>query len=78
MNIKVGSYTNKNGESSVNLYDIFKMGSGISFVKIQFLVTDVKFYSKNPNYLSLFKVYPYDNNPFNISSNNDTIKPFLD
>jgi hypothetical protein len=36
-NITVGSYTNKTGESSVNLYDIFKMGSGTASVKNQFL-----------------------------------------
>jgi hypothetical protein len=40
-NITVGSYTNKSGESPVNLYDIFKMGSGISSVKNQFLVNGV-------------------------------------
>jgi hypothetical protein len=48
-NIEVGSYTNNTGDSSVYLYDIFKMRSGISSVKNQFLVTGVKFYSKNPN-----------------------------
>jgi hypothetical protein len=35
-NIRVGSYTNKDGESPVNLYDIFKMGSGITSVKNHF------------------------------------------
>jgi hypothetical protein len=42
-NITVGSFINKSGESPVNLYDIFKMGSGILSVKNQFLVTGVKF-----------------------------------
>jgi hypothetical protein len=67
LNITVGSYTNKSGESPVNLYDIFKMGSGISSVKNQFLVTGVKFYSKDSNYLRLFQGYPYaNNNPLDI------------
>jgi hypothetical protein len=46
-NITVGSYTNKNSDSPVNLYDIFKMRSGITSVKNQFLVTGVNFYSKD-------------------------------
>jgi hypothetical protein len=62
-NLIVESYSNKNRDSSVNLYDIFKMGSGISSVKNQFLVTGVKFESKYPNYLCLFQRFPYDNNP---------------
>jgi hypothetical protein len=80
-NIDVRSYTNKTGDSSVNLYDIFKMGSGITSVKNQFLVTGVKFNSKDPNHLSLFMGFPYHNNnnihnplPHSI----DHIKPFLD
>jgi hypothetical protein len=56
-NITVGSYTNKTGESPVNLYEIFKMGSGILSVKNQFLVTGIKVYSKNSNFLSLFQGY---------------------
>jgi hypothetical protein len=77
----VGSYTNKNGESSVKLYDIFKMGSRISSVKNQFLVIRVKFYSKDSNYLSLFQGFPYGNNNNNhnqLYNNPDLIKPFLD
>jgi hypothetical protein len=78
-NITVGSYTNKNGESSVNLYDIFKMGSGITSVKNQFLVNGVKFSSKDPCYLSLFQGYPFDNNhPLHNSIDHHIIKPFLD
>jgi hypothetical protein len=73
-NITVGSYTNKKGESSVNLYDIFKMGSDITSVKNQFLVTGGKFYSKDLSYLSLFQGFPFDND----NSNPDLIKPFLD
>jgi hypothetical protein len=48
-NITVGSYTSKSGTESlpVNLYDIFKMGSGTLSVKNQFLVTGVKFDSKD-------------------------------
>jgi hypothetical protein len=60
-NITVGSNTNKNEESSANLYDIFKIWSGITSVKNQFFVTGVKFYSKDPCYLSLFQGYPYIN-----------------
>jgi hypothetical protein len=76
-NITVGSNTNKSGESPVNLYGIFKMGSGITSIKNQFLVIGVKFYSKDSNYLSLFQGYPYENNnTCNIST--DIIKPFLD
>jgi hypothetical protein len=56
-NITVDSYTNKSGESPVNLYDIFKMGSGITSLKNQFLVTGVKFYNKDSCYLSLFQGY---------------------
>jgi hypothetical protein len=41
-NIVVGSYMNKNGESSVNLYAKFKMGFGTAFIKKQFLVPGVK------------------------------------
>jgi hypothetical protein len=74
-NITVGSYTNKSGESPANLYDIFKMGSGILSVKNQFLVNGVKFYSKDPCYLSLFQSYPYDNP---LHNNYYIIKPFLD
>ena len=44
-NITVGFYTNKNGDSPVNLYDIFKIGSGITSVKNQFLVIGVKFHT---------------------------------
>jgi hypothetical protein len=79
-NITVGSYTNKSGEFPVYLYDIFKMGSGITSVKNQFLVTGIKFYSKDTNYLSLFQGYPYENNNPNHLHNNSTdiIKPFLD
>jgi hypothetical protein len=76
-NITVGSYNNMNVESPVNLYDIFKMGSGITSVKNQFLVTGVKFDSKYSYYLSLFQGYPFENNnPCN--SCTDIIKPFLD
>jgi hypothetical protein len=73
----VGSYTNRNGESPVNLYDIFKMGSGITSVKNQFLVTGVKFYSKDSNYLSLFQGYPYENGALSnntYNSSTDIIK----
>jgi hypothetical protein len=35
-NIVVGSYFNKTGDSSVNLYDIFKIVSGITSVKNTF------------------------------------------
>jgi hypothetical protein len=57
------------------------MGSGISSVKNQLLVTGVKFYSKDSNYLSLFQDYPFDNTYNNTLYNNDNhtlIKPFLD
>jgi hypothetical protein len=77
-NITVGSYTNKSGESSVNLYDLFKIGSDISSVKNQFLVTGVKFYSKDPNYLSLFQGYPYVDDTNTLYNNHNIIKPFLD
>jgi phage/plasmid-associated DNA primase len=54
------------------------MGSGILSVKNQFLVNGVKFYSKDPGYLSLFQGYPYVNdmmyNPLDIK----LIQPFLD
>jgi hypothetical protein len=54
------------------------MGSDITSVKNQFLVTGVQFYSKDPCYLSLFQGYPYtNNNPFGISSIK-LIQPFLD
>jgi hypothetical protein len=46
-NIVIGSYTNKIGDFPVNLYDIFKIGSGILSVKNQLLVTSSKFYSKS-------------------------------
>jgi putative DNA primase/helicase len=53
------------------------MGSGILSVKNQFLVTGVKFYSKDPSYLGLFQGYPFENNsPCNSST--ELIKPFLD
>jgi hypothetical protein len=55
------------------------MGTGIISVKNQFLVSGVKFYSKDPNYLSLFQGYQYENN--NIlynSSNHNIIKPLVD
>jgi hypothetical protein len=49
----------------------------ISSVKNQFLVTGVKFYNKDPNYLSLFQGFPKENNTqFYISIN--PIKLFLD
>jgi hypothetical protein len=35
-NITIGSYNNKTGDFPVNLYDIFKMGSVIISVKINF------------------------------------------
>jgi phage/plasmid-associated DNA primase len=53
------------------------MGSGITSVKNQFLVTDVKFYSKDSSYLSLFQGYPYENNS-TYNNSTDIIKPFLD
>jgi hypothetical protein len=54
------------------------MGSGISSGKNQFLVNGVKFYStKDPNYLSLFQGYPFDDTT-TLYNNHTLIKPFLD
>jgi phage/plasmid-associated DNA primase len=51
------------------------MGSRVTSLKNQFLVTGVKFDSKNSNYLCLFQGYPYaNNNPLDIK----LIQPFLD
>jgi hypothetical protein len=53
------------------------MCSGMISVKNQFLVTGVKFYSKDPNYLSLFQGFSYDNNNLLYNSiNHELIKPF--
>jgi hypothetical protein len=53
------------------------MGSGISSVKNPFLVTGVKVYGKDSNYLSLFQDYPYDD-AYTLYNNHTIIKPFLD
>jgi hypothetical protein len=53
------------------------MGSVITSVKNQFLVTGVKFYNKDPCYLSLFQRYPFDDNN-QLYNSIDLIKPFLD
>jgi hypothetical protein len=51
------------------------MGTSMSSVKNQFLVTDVKFDSKDSCYLSIFQGYPYENNnPLYMK----LIQPFLD
>jgi phage/plasmid-associated DNA primase len=54
------------------------MRSGITSVKNQFLVADVKFYSKDSNYLSFFQGYPYENNNSMFHSSINLIQPFLD
>jgi hypothetical protein len=55
------------------------MGSDITSLKNQFLVTGVKFYSKDPNYLNLFQEYSNDNNNQLYNSiDHPIIKPFLD
>jgi hypothetical protein len=38
---------------------------------------DIKFYTKDPSYRSLFQGFPYDG-VMNNSTNPDIIKPFLD
>jgi hypothetical protein len=53
------------------------MGYGITSLKKQFLITGVKFYSKDSSYLSLFQSYPYENNN-TYNNSTDIIKPFLD